>query len=199
MHTACKSSNMPRKPTSDEAIACARFFLGNFIERTNNADHILPKNDIYSPFFGFCRVFPQVLPFQLCYLTLHQLISCTMRVQFAKKKDGGTSTDGVSRAAFNKICLEFFVSISAVLALCDDHLLTSHLVSGGGNAQTCKEWKSGSIGSEFSSAAATFSAGTLEGLVNRGRRTLFEWRHAFTSTAADSCSYRTSNRVFTVR
>jgi hypothetical protein len=31
--------------------------------------------------------------------------------QFAKKKDGGTSTDGVSRAAFNKICLEFFVRI----------------------------------------------------------------------------------------
>ncbi len=29
-------------------------------------------------------------------------------VQFAKKKDGGSATDGVSRAAFNKICLEYF-------------------------------------------------------------------------------------------
>lgn len=28
--------------------------------------------------------------------------------QFAKKKDGGAATDGVSRAAFNKICLEYF-------------------------------------------------------------------------------------------
>ena len=28
--------------------------------------------------------------------------------QFSKKKDGGSATDGVSRAAFNKICLEYF-------------------------------------------------------------------------------------------
>ena len=52
---------MPRKPTSEEALHYARFFLGNFIEQTNNADHILPKNDMYSPFLGFCRVFPQVV------------------------------------------------------------------------------------------------------------------------------------------
>jgi hypothetical protein len=51
---------MPRKPTSDEALHHARFFLENFIERTNSADHILPKNDIYSPYVGFCRVFPEV-------------------------------------------------------------------------------------------------------------------------------------------
>ena len=31
-----------------------------------------------------------------------------MFVQFSKKKDGGAATDGVSRAAFNKICLEYF-------------------------------------------------------------------------------------------
>lgn len=29
-------------------------------------------------------------------------------IQFSKKKDGGSATDGVSRAAFNKICLEYF-------------------------------------------------------------------------------------------
>ena len=31
-----------------------------------------------------------------------------VRTQYAKKKDGGAATDGVSRAAFNKICLEYF-------------------------------------------------------------------------------------------
>jgi hypothetical protein len=101
---------MPRKPTSDEAIQYARFFLGNFIERTNNADHILPKNDIYSPFFGFCRVFPQVCSASCCYPCNSSSLTHHECFQFAKKKDGGTSTDGVSRAAFNKICLEFFVS-----------------------------------------------------------------------------------------
>eukprot|EP00960_Hanusia_phi_P039767 754040-Hanusia_phi.AAC.1 len=77
---------MPRRPTSDEAMRAARFFLEGFIERTDSQDHILPKNDTFSPFSGFCRVFPQ----------------------FSKKKDGGSATDGVSRAAFNKICLEYF-------------------------------------------------------------------------------------------
>ena len=37
--------------------------------------------------------------------------------QCAKKKDGGAATDGVSRAAFNKICLEYFVSAAAVVQL----------------------------------------------------------------------------------
>jgi len=78
---------MPRRPTSDDAVRAARFFLESFIRRTDSQDHILPKNDEFSPFSGFCRVFPQ----------------------FAKKKDGGSATDGVSRAAFNKICLEYFV------------------------------------------------------------------------------------------
>eukprot|EP00286_Rhodomonas_abbreviata_P008507 CAMPEP_0181325492 /NCGR_PEP_ID=MMETSP1101-20121128/20962_1 /TAXON_ID=46948 /ORGANISM="Rhodomonas abbreviata, Strain Caron Lab Isolate" /LENGTH=179 /DNA_ID=CAMNT_0023433819 /DNA_START=78 /DNA_END=614 /DNA_ORIENTATION=+ len=77
---------MPRRPTSDEATRAARFFLESFIVKTDSQDHILPKNDTFSPFSGFCRVFPQ----------------------FAKKKDGGSATDGVSRAAFNKICLEYF-------------------------------------------------------------------------------------------
>eukprot|EP00283_Hemiselmis_rufescens_P007792 CAMPEP_0173432634 /NCGR_PEP_ID=MMETSP1357-20121228/10365_1 /TAXON_ID=77926 /ORGANISM="Hemiselmis rufescens, Strain PCC563" /LENGTH=172 /DNA_ID=CAMNT_0014397257 /DNA_START=215 /DNA_END=730 /DNA_ORIENTATION=+ len=77
---------MPRRPTSNDAVKHARFFLEAFIERTDSQDHILPKNDEFSPFSGFCRVFPQ----------------------FAKKKDGGSATDGVSRAAFNKVCLEYF-------------------------------------------------------------------------------------------
>jgi len=55
---------MPRRPTSDDAVRTARFFLENFIERTDSQDHILPKNDTFSPFCGFCRVFPEVRPSQ---------------------------------------------------------------------------------------------------------------------------------------
>jgi len=51
---------MPRRPTSDEATRAARFFLEGFIERTDSQDHILPKNDVFSPFCGFCKVFPEV-------------------------------------------------------------------------------------------------------------------------------------------
>ena len=110
-------SRMPRKPTSNVAISSARFFLDNFIERTDNADHILPKNDIYSPFAGFCRVFPQVRAYlqvqsRRCISSHRMIYVFYLKLQFAKKKDGGTSSDGVSRAAFNKICLEFFVSNS---------------------------------------------------------------------------------------
>jgi hypothetical protein len=51
---------MPRRPTSEDAVRVARFFLEGFIERTDSQDHILPKNDTFSPFCGFCRVFPEV-------------------------------------------------------------------------------------------------------------------------------------------
>ena len=51
---------MPRRPTSNDAVGAARFFLEGFIERTDSQDHILPKNDTFSPFCGFCRVFPEV-------------------------------------------------------------------------------------------------------------------------------------------
>ena len=53
---------MPRRPTSSEAVRVAHFFLEGFIERTDSQDHILPKNDTFSPFCGFCRVFPEVWP-----------------------------------------------------------------------------------------------------------------------------------------
>jgi len=67
---------MPRRPTSGDAVRTARFFLEGFVERTDSQDHILPKNDTFSPFCGFCRVFPEVsrLPshphlrrYALCY------------------------------------------------------------------------------------------------------------------------------------
>jgi hypothetical protein len=51
---------MPRRPTSDDAVQAARFFLESFIVKTESQDHILPKNDEFSPFSGFCRVYPQV-------------------------------------------------------------------------------------------------------------------------------------------
>jgi hypothetical protein len=52
---------MPRRPTSDDAVRASRFFLEGFIECTDSEDHILPKNDNFSPFSGFCRVFPEVI------------------------------------------------------------------------------------------------------------------------------------------
>ena len=51
---------MPRRPTSDDAVQAAKFFLESFIIKTESQDHILPKNDEFSPFSGFCRVYPQV-------------------------------------------------------------------------------------------------------------------------------------------
>jgi len=48
-------------PTSDDAVRASRFFLEGFIECTDSEDHILPKNDNFSPFSGFCRVFPEVI------------------------------------------------------------------------------------------------------------------------------------------
>ena len=51
---------MPRRPTSDDAVQAARFFLESFIIKTDSQDHILPKNDEFSPFSGFCCVYPQV-------------------------------------------------------------------------------------------------------------------------------------------
>lgn len=41
---------------------------------------------------------------------VYTMPSHSFAFQLSKKKDGGCSTDGVSRAAFNKICLEYFVS-----------------------------------------------------------------------------------------
>ncbi len=56
-----RPARMPRRPTSGDAVRTARFFLEGFVERTDSQDHILPKNDTFSPFCGFCRVFPEVL------------------------------------------------------------------------------------------------------------------------------------------
>jgi hypothetical protein len=104
---------MPRRPTSGDAVGAARFFLEGFIERTDSQDHILPKNDTFSPFCGFCRVFPEVpCPSPLLRSAVlsspRRLLTVVRQRQFSKKKDGGSATDGVSRAAFNKICLEYF-------------------------------------------------------------------------------------------
>ena len=105
-------------------MRAARFFLEGFVERTDSQDHILPKNDTFSPFCGFCRVFPEVSAWNACCELIverpglfvimlrapssRRSFGMNLDEQFAKKKDGGAATDGVSRAAFNKICLEYF-------------------------------------------------------------------------------------------
>jgi hypothetical protein len=51
---------MPRRPTSEDATMMARHFLNTFIVQTDSQDHILPKNDMFSPFMGFCEVYGEV-------------------------------------------------------------------------------------------------------------------------------------------
>ena len=46
--------------------------------------------------------------FCCCFSCTNSTVHILLLIQFAKKKDGGSATDGVSRAAFNKICLEYF-------------------------------------------------------------------------------------------
>ena len=43
-----------------------------------------------------------------CFSCTNSTVHILLLIQFAKKRDGGSATDGVSRAAFNKICLEYF-------------------------------------------------------------------------------------------
>lgn len=88
----CTRSGMPRRPTSDDAVRAARYFLESFIKRTDSQDHILPKNDEFSPFSGFCRVFPQVLD--------PQSRSCTLKC--ASLSGGHSTTKGLPSVLYDR-------------------------------------------------------------------------------------------------